>query len=111
MINRAIFLLMLLAPVVLKAQGEGGSSDFETYCISNGWYLSEVPKEKLDGNKGQLKAIAISQGENVDLGALGIRFDESAYQYFQVNNSQTILTVKPLRVLRSEWEKQGGKDE
>lgn len=101
---------MLLIPAALKAQN-AANPGFEAYCISNGWYLSEVPKEKLDANKGQLKTIVLTETNDVDLKALGIGFDESAYQYFQVNGTQTILTVKPLRVLRSEWEKQGGNDE
>jgi len=103
-------LLVLAAQLALKAQNSG-AQDFNSYCASHGWYLSEVPQEKIDGNKGQLLPVTLGQDQKVDLAEMGIEFKEATFQYFQVNNSHTVLIVKSLNAIRSEWEQKKKEDE
>ena len=95
--------------VLLSLSGWSGytqspSSDFKAYCNDHGWFISELPKEKLNDQKVELRPIEIFDLNKIDFKALGIEFSETDYQYFLIINQDKLLAIKPLKLIRREWE-------
>lgn len=76
-------------------------SDVSTYnfhvkVISNGWYLTDFPKQKAQQSKGRYTDITLSQAELNDFNIYkhDIELLENDYQYFRVNGGEKMLVIR-----------------
>lgn len=74
---------------------------FNTYCIDNAFQIVDFPGEKsgkvtLDGEK------TIANISAVNFYDLNVELKEEQYQYFSIQNTDKLLIVKPVFLIKSE---------
>jgi len=94
---RRILQTTFLVALTLLSTSLFAQQQFDDYKRANGTFVMPLPQEKLD-QIGKIDELP----SNLD--ATGIEFKEDQYQYFRIANTNEMLVVKSLQMIRKEYE-------
>ncbi len=72
--------------------------NFHVRVLSNGWYITDFPKQKAQQSKGRYTDITLTQAEMDDFNIYqhNIELLENDYQYFRVNGGEKMLVIRSI---------------
>ncbi len=91
-----------------KLKAEGMDIEYLNFVSEKGWYVSDLPKEKIQ--KGdQVGKISISNVDDINIFSVGLLPKENAYQYLHIEGTDKLLVVMPGFYIRDLMRKNSGK--
>tara|TARA_Y100000589_G_scaffold331882_2_gene387630 strand:+ start:9685 stop:10077 length:393 start_codon:yes stop_codon:yes gene_type:complete len=76
--------------------------DYLRYCVYNAYYITDLPKEKLQTSPERIKKIKLNDLENINFFTLDITILDNDYQYFEIEGSDKLLVVKSRKHIENE---------
>lgn len=101
-------LLMVVMTMILTFSNAQETQEFQYFLERYGWYVTQLPDEKVQLSPEQFGSVEVKPQNFEDI---QFEWKEKDYQYFIIGNSDEMLVLKSLEMVRREYKTKIRKDQ